>query len=148
MEPIHILLVEDNAGDVMLIKEAFKEARVMNDIETIKDGEKAIMFLDKKSPYEDVFTPDLILLDVNLPRKNGLEVLSHIKESDSLKKIPVIMLTTSPDEKDILESYKNYANCYITKPVDADNFLNTIAGIEQFWIQIVKLPPTKGEVYG
>ncbi|WP_340106218.1 response regulator [Rhodohalobacter sp. 8-1] len=148
MEPIHILLVEDNAGDVMLIKEAFKEARVMNDINTVQDGEKAIMFLDKKSPYEDVFTPDLILLDVNLPRINGLEVLSHIKESDALKKIPVIMLTTSSDEKDILESYKNYANCYITKPVDADNFMNTISRIDQFWIQIVKLPPNKGEVYG
>lgn len=128
----------------MLIKEAFEEAKILNEIDTVNDGEKAIHFLEKTGPYEGETTPDLILLDVNLPRKNGHEVLRHIKESDSLKQIPVIMLTTSSAEKDIIESYKNYANCYITKPVEANDFLSTISRIERFWFQIVQLP-TKGQ---
>lgn len=140
MKPIYILLVEDNEGDVLLIKEAFEEARILNEISTVNDGEKAIRYLEKSGYFEGEETPDLILLDVNLPRKNGHEVLRYIKESDSLKHIPVIMLTTSSAEKDIFESYKNYANCHITKPVEASDFLNTISKIEHFWVQVVQLP--------
>ncbi|REL29126.1 response regulator [Rhodohalobacter sp. SW132] len=140
MDPVHILLVEDNEGDIFLIREAFEEARVINTITTVKDGEKAIDYLERKNEYADVTEPDLILLDVNLPRKNGHEVLAHIKNSEDLKHIPVVMLTTSSAEQDIVMSYKNHANCYITKPVEVDDFLNTITKIEKFWIQLVKLP--------
>ena len=140
MKPIHILLVEDNEGDVLLIKEAFQDARIVNNISTVNNGEKAIQFLEMSSPYQDVSLPDLILLDVNLPRKNGLEVLKFIKGSEKLKQIPVIILTTSSSEKDISASYKNYANCYITKPVEIDDFLKTVAKIENFWVQLIKLP--------
>ncbi len=140
MDPIHILLVEDNEGDILLIKEAFEEARIVNKISTVKDGEQAILYLTKSDPYSDVDMPDLILLDVNLPRKNGHEVLAFIKTSPGLKHIPVVMLTTSSAEKDIIESYKNHANCYINKPVEVDKFLNAILKIEEFWIQLVKLP--------
>lgn len=141
MKPIHILLVEDNAGDVLLIKEAFEEARIINDISTVGNGEAAIKFLENSEPYQDSEKPDLILLDINLPRKNGIEVLDHIKNSEELKLIPVIMLTTSSDDKDILKSYKSHANCYITKPVDVDDFMDTISEIKAFWVQLVKLPP-------
>ena len=141
MESIHILLIEDNEGDVLLIKEAFKDAKIVNNISTVNNGEKAIRFLEKSSPYEDQRTPDLILLDINLPRMNGKEVLSFVKGSSALKHIPVIILTTSSDDKDILDSYKNQANCYITKPVDVDDFFRTVSKIENFWVQLVKLPP-------
>jgi CheY-like chemotaxis protein len=141
MKPIHILLVEDNEGDVLLIKEAFQEASIVNNISTVNNGEKAIQFLGKSAPYEDEMSPDLILLDVNLPRKNGYEVLEYVKTNDRLKQIPVIILTTSADDKDILKSYKNYANCFITKPVNVDDFLKTVAKIENFWVQLIKLPP-------
>lgn len=140
MNPIHILLVEDNEGDILLIKEAFEEARIINEISSVKDGEKAIQYLSKTGPYTDVEMPDLILLDVNLPRKNGHEVLAFIKTSPNLKHIPVVMLTTSSSEKDIIESYKNHANCYITKPVEVDKFFKAILKIEKFWIELVKLP--------
>lgn len=140
MDPIHILLVEDNEGDILLIKEAFEEARIVNEIRTVKDGEKAILYLKKSDPYTDVKVPDLILLDVNLPRKNGHEVLAFIKTSPGLKQIPVVMLTTSSSEKDIIESYRNHANCYITKPVEVDKFMDAILKIEEFWIELVKLP--------
>ena len=141
MKPIHILLVEDNEGDVLLIKEAFQDARIVNNISTVNNGEKAIQFLEKTSPYQDMTMPDIILLDVNLPRINGLEVLKYIKGRNELKNIPVIILTTSSNEKDISASYKNYANCYITKPVEIDDFLQTVAKIENFWVQLIKLPP-------
>jgi CheY-like chemotaxis protein len=141
MKPIHILLVEDNAGDVLLIKEAFEEARIINEISTVGNGEAAIHFLEKTEPYQNADRPDLILLDINMPRKNGIEVLDHIKNSKELKQIPVIMLTTSSDDKDILTSYQSHANCYITKPVDVDDFMDTISKIETFWVQLVKLPP-------
>jgi CheY-like chemotaxis protein len=141
MKPIHILLVEDNEGDLLLIKEAFQEASIVNNISTVNNGEKAIQFLGKSAPYEDEMSPDLILLDVNLPRKNGYEVLEYVKTNDRLKQIPVIILTTSADDKDILKSYKNYANCFITKPVNVDDFLKTVAKIENFWVQLIKLPP-------
>lgn len=140
-EPIHILLVEDNDGDILLIEEAFEEAKLLNTVSIVKDGEKAIHFLKKQGDYSEAATPDLILLDVNLPRKNGHEVLEFVKTDDQLKQIPVIMLTTSSSEKDVLKSYKNHANCYITKPVDVDQFLKAITKIKNFWINLVKLPP-------
>ncbi|CAN5191775.1 response regulator [soil metagenome] len=140
MDSIHILLVEDNEGDILLIKEAFEEARILNTISAVKDGEKAIRYLNKTGSYNDVKSPDLILLDVNLPRKSGHEVLAFIKNNANLKQIPVVMLTTSSAEKDIIETCKNHANCYITKPVEVDEFLQAITQIENFWIQLVKLP--------
>ena len=143
MKSIHILLVEDNEGDIFLVTEALEEGKIVNKISVARDGREAIDFLDKKGKYENEELPDLILLDVNLPKKNGHEVLEYIKEKDALKQIPVIMLTTSSSEKDILMSYKNHANCYITKPVDVDNFLKVIYSIENFWINIVTLPSKK-----
>jgi len=140
MKPIHILIVEDNEGDILLIKEAFEEAKLVNDISIVRDGEKAIHFLEKKGEYGDVKLPDLIILDVNLPRKNGHEVLEFIKTNDHLMLIPVIMLTTSSSENDIIKSYKNHANCYITKPVEVDDFMEAVLDIEEFWISLVKLP--------
>ena len=143
MNLIHILVVEDNEGDIFLIKEALEEGKIVNKISVIKDGKEAIDFLEKKEKYKDEETPDLILLDVNLPKKNGHEVLKYIKTSEDLKQIPVIMLTTSSSDKDVLLSYKNHANCFITKPLDVNNFLTIISGIENFWMNIVKLPKNK-----
>ncbi|MCC5940837.1 MAG: response regulator [Balneolaceae bacterium] len=140
MKSIHILLVEDNEGDILLIEEAFEEAKLVNDLSIAKDGEKAIAFLKKEGSFKDVKTPDLIILDVNLPRKNGHEVLKFIKQHDQLKKIPVIMLTTSSSERDITLSYENHANCFITKPIEAEDFLNAVLSIENFWLSLVKLP--------
>lgn len=139
MNGIHILLVEDNAGDVMLIEEALEEGKVINNVSIAKDGEKAIQFLDKKGEYSGVESPDLIILDINLPRINGFEVLQYVKESEELKHIPVIMLTTSSSEIDIAKSYNNHANCYVTKPVGVEEFLSAVSSIENFWIQLVKL---------
>jgi CheY-like chemotaxis protein len=141
MKPIHILLVEDNEGDILLTTEALMEGKFTNKIDVAKDGSAAIDFLEKRGAYTYAETPDLILLDINLPKKNGQEVLQHIKNSETLKHIPVIMLTTSSTEKDILDSYKNYANCYITKPVEVNAFSEAIAKIEDFWFTVVKLPP-------
>lgn len=143
MKPIHILLVEDNEGDIYLVTEALEEGKIVNKISVARDGQEAIDFLDKNGKYANEELPDLILLDVNLPKKNGHEVLEYIKEQDNLKQIPVIMLTTSSSEKDILLSYKNHANCFITKPVDVDNFLKVIYSIENFWVSIVILPAKK-----
>ncbi|MEP6674667.1 MAG: response regulator [Ferruginibacter sp.] len=140
MKSIHILLVEDNEGDIMLTTEALEEGRIANKISIARDGRQAIDFLEKKGIYENAELPDLILLDINLPKKNGHEVLHYIKSSQHLRQIPVIMLTTSCSEKDILESYKNYVNCYITKPVDVNEFMNAVTKIEDFWIHIVNLP--------
>ncbi|MEO6405867.1 MAG: response regulator [Ferruginibacter sp.] len=140
MKSIHILLVEDNEGDIMLTTEALEEGKIANKITIVKDGKHAIDFLTKKGGYENATLPDLVLLDINLPKKNGHEVLQYIKHSEDLKQIPVIMLTTSSSEKDILESYKNYVNCYITKPVDVNDFIKAVAKIEDFWINIVNLP--------
>lgn len=140
MTSIQILLVEDNEGDILLTKEALSEGKIANVISVAKDGKEAIDFLNKTGRYIDAVTPDLILLDINLPKKNGHEVLMHIKESDALKQIPVIMLTTSSAEEDIVTSYKNYVNCYITKPVDVNDFMAEVAKVEDFWINIVKLP--------
>ena len=143
MNSIHILLVEDNEGDIFLITEALEEGEIVNKISVTKDGKEAIDFLEKKGKYKNEETPDLILLDVNLPKKNGHEVLTYIKTAENLKQIPVIMLTTSSSDKDILLSYKNYANCFITKPLDVNNFLTIVSSIESFWINIVKLPKNK-----
>ena len=137
---IRILLVEDNEGDILLTLEALKEARIGNEVDVVKDGDKALRFLKKEGEFKDANTPDLILLDINLPRTDGFEVLAVIKKDERLSVIPVIMLTTSDSEKDILESYQHHANCYITKPVNFENFMNVIQTIKDFWINIVKLP--------
>ena len=138
MEPLHILLVEDNEGDILLITEAFEEGKIINRTTVMKDGKSAIDFLEENCSSSTL--PDLVLLDVNLPRKNGHEVLQHIKQHDKLKCIPVIMLTTSSSDKDIRLSYESHANCYITKPVDAGDFIDAVTKIEDFWINIVQLP--------
>jgi CheY-like chemotaxis protein len=143
MNPVHILLVEDNEGDILLTKEGFEDARILVNLSVVKDGKEAIEFLTKQGRYHDVELPDLLLLDVNMPKKNGHEVLKYIKGNDALKHIPVIMLTTSSSQKDINLSYDNHANCYITKPVDANDFLAVVATIENFWITVVKLPTPK-----
>ncbi len=140
MKGIHILLVEDNEGDILLTTEALKEGKVSNKVSVVRDGEEALDFLDKKGKYATEEVPDLILLDVNLPRKNGHEVLHYVKTNESIKHIPVIMLTTSSSDVDVKKSYTNHANCYITKPVESESFLNVVANIENFWINIVKLP--------
>jgi chemotaxis family two-component system response regulator Rcp1 len=134
---IHILLVEDNEGDIVLAREALKEARIGNRITVITDGEKALEYLfcnDNKRK------PDLILLDMNLPKVNGLEVLAKIKADDALKIIPVVMLTTSTSEQDVLNAYRNHVNCYINKPIDLEEFIVVIRNIENFWLNTVKLP--------
>jgi len=140
---IELLLIEDNEGDIVLINEAFEEGRVLNELHICRDGEQAIHFLTKKGQYSDAVTPDLVILDINLPRKNGHEVLEFIKKSEKLRHIPVIMLTTSSSENDIIKSYSSHANCYITKPLDVEDFLKAVVEIEQFWIKLVKLPKDK-----
>jgi CheY-like chemotaxis protein len=137
---IHILLVEDNEGDILLITEAFQEGKILNQISVVRDGEEAIRFLDPQGKITVSRQPDLILLDINLPKKNGHEVLQYIKNNDVLKHIPVIMLTTSSSENDVDSAYKNHANCYITKPAELEGFLNVVAQIENFWTNIVTLP--------
>ena len=140
MKPIHILLVEDNEGDIMLTTDALNEGKISNLISIVKDGWEAIQFLEKREKYAAESSPDIILMDVNLPKMNGHEVVKHIKTSDVLKHIPVIMLTTSASASDVSQSYENHANCFITKPVDVADFLKVIASIETFWISIVQLP--------
>ncbi len=136
---IEILMIEDNPGDVMLTKEAFLEGKMSNNLYWAKDGVEAIAFLTKQAPYTDVQHPDIILLDLNLPRKSGHEVLAFIKSKDHLKRIPVIILTSSKAEEDIVLSYDLHANCYITKPVDLEKFLGIVQTIEHFWLKIVTL---------
>jgi two-component system, chemotaxis family, response regulator Rcp1 len=140
MRNIHILLVEDNAGDVRLTQEALTEGKILHTLYTVKDGVQAMDFLRKNPPYTDAITPDLILLDLNIPRKNGQEVLKEIKQDKVLKSIPVVILTTSSSEQDVLKTYANDANCYITKPVDFEQFVNAIKIIDDFWLSVVKLP--------
>ena len=137
---IEILLIEDSPGDTRLVQEALKEGRVRNRLSVVEDGEEALAFLRQKGPHVDAPVPDLILLDLNLPRKDGREVLAEIKGNGQLRRIPVIVLTTSQDEIDILRSYELNANCYITKPVDLDQFLHVVRTIETFWLEIVQLP--------
>ena len=143
VKPIEILLVEDNPGDVRLTIEALKEAKVINSLTVLKDGVEALAFLRRQGEYAQAPRPHLIVLDLNLPKKDGREVLAEIKADDSLKRIPVVVLTTSQDEQDVLKSYNLHANCYIAKPVDLDQFIRVVRSIEDFWLGIVVLPVTK-----
>ena len=142
VKPIDILLVEDNPADVRLTIEAFKEGKVNNKLHVIENGEDAILFLKQEGQYSDAPRPDLILLDLNLPKKDGREVLEDIKNEPELKRIPVVILTTSKAEEDILRTYNLHANCYIHKPVDLNEFISVARSIENFWLTIVKLPIT------
>lgn len=143
MGKIHILLVEDNEGDIMLISEALQERMLAHKVSVVRDGKQAIDLLEERVQKGSLEMPDLILLDVNLPKINGHEVLRYIKMHDSLKQIPVIMLTTSSAESDIRQSYRNQANCYITKPEEADGLTQVVQGIENFWMNIARLPLRK-----
>ena len=139
--PIEILLIEDNQGDVRLTQEALRESKVQNKLHVVQDGVEAVSFLRQEEPFADAPRPDLILLDLNLPKKDGRELLKEIKADPALKRIPVVVLTTSKAEEDVLKTYELHANCYITKPVDFDQFLKVIQVIDDFWLTIVKLPP-------
>lgn len=138
---VEILLVEDNPGDAELARTALDDSKFRNHLYHVEDGEKAMAFLRKQKTFKDMPRPDLILLDLNLPRKDGREVLAEIKADNNLKRIPVVILTTSKAEEDILKSYNLHANCYITKPIDLDQFLRVVKSIEDFWLSIVVLPP-------
>ena len=139
--PIEILLVEDNPGDVRLTIEALKESKIINNLHIAEDGLDALEFLRKEGKYKEKPKPDLILLDLNLPKKDGREVLEEIKKDDPLKRIPVVILTTSSADEDILKTYELHANCYITKPVEIGQFMKVIKTVGDFWFSIVKLPP-------
>ncbi|MDY6864446.1 MAG: response regulator [Halobacteriota archaeon] len=140
LKPIEILLVEDNPGDVRLTQEAFKEGKIKNNLYVAKDGVEAIEFLRHQGEYSDSPRPDLILLDLNMPRKSGKEVLEEVKADEGLRRIPVVILTTSKAEEDIFRSYDLHANCFITKPVDMDQFIDVVKFIESFWFTVVRLP--------
>jgi CheY-like chemotaxis protein len=137
---INILLVEDNPGDVRLVQEIFREGKIFNRLEVAKDGEEAMLFLRQQGAFKHASRPDLILLDLNLPKKNGSEVLTEIKADDCLRRIPVVILTASQAEEDIARAYNCYANCYLTKPIDLDQFICAIQAIKSFWLSIVQLP--------
>lgn len=143
MKSVDILLVEDNEGDIVLTTEALEESKIINTINVVRNGKEAIDYVFNEGNYKHVTPPDLILLDVNLPLKSGHEVLTIIKGDERTKHIPVIMLTTSSSERDINLSYKNYVNCYITKPVELTDFFDAVTSIEHFWFNIVKLPVRK-----
>lgn len=140
VEPIDILLVEDDPGDVLMTQEAFEHHKIRNTLAVVSDGEQALQFLRREGPYEDAPRPGLILLDLNLPRKDGREVLSEVKASPELRSIPVVVLTTSEAEEDILRSYDLHANAYVTKPVDFDRFVDAVRQIDNFFVTVVKLP--------
>jgi chemotaxis family two-component system response regulator Rcp1 len=139
--PIEILLVEDNPGDVRLTQEALREGKVRNHLHVAADGVEAMAFLRREGQHAHAPQPDLILLDLNLPKKGGREVLAEIKEDPELRRIPVVILTVSKAEEDVLKSYNLHANCYITKPVNLDQFLEVVKSIEDFWLTVVMLPP-------
>ncbi len=139
--PFQILLVEDNPGDVRLTKEAFKDGKICHDLYVVEDGVQALAFLRREGEYAATPRPDLVLLDLNLPHKDGREVLADIKADPELKRIPIVVLTTSDNEQDVLRSYDLHANCYITKPIDLDQFLKIVHYVEDFWLTIVRLPP-------
>jgi CheY-like chemotaxis protein len=141
MKPIDILIVEDNAGDLRLIRDVLHDSKVSNKINSVRDGEEALEYIFKKGRHVDKATPDLIILDLNLPRKDGREVLAEIKSDPQLKKIPVVVMTMSQSEEDILKAYNLHANCFVTKPIDLDQFIKVVKSIEDFWLTIVKLPP-------
>lgn len=140
MKPIHILLVEDNEGDILLTTEAFTEYKISTTYNVVRNGKLALEYMFRKGDFKNAVRPDIIILDINLPFKNGLEVLEIIKSDDIIKFIPVIMLTTSSSKNDILKSYANHANAFITKPVDVEDFLKAILSIENFWLNIIQLP--------
>ena len=140
IRPIEILLVEDNPGDARLTIEGFKDARVKNNITVVEDGVEAMAYLRREGQYANVGLPDLILLDLNMPRKDGREVLAEIKADETLKRIPVLVFTVSSSEKDILTAYNLQANAFITKPIDLDEFITVVRSLEEFWLSIVKLP--------
>lgn len=141
VKPVEILLVEDSPADIRLTQEALKGSKIRNHLHIVTDGEEAMDFLQGKGSYAGMPRPDIILLDLNLPRKNGHEVLQDIKQDPELRRIPVVILTTSDDEHDILKSYDLYANCYITKPLTLERFGSIVQHIEDFWLTIVRLPP-------
>ncbi len=143
LKPIEILLVEDSPADVLIAREALAEAKLLNEIHVAEDGVEAMDFLHKRGKFQDAPVPDLILLDLNLPRKNGREVLEEIKADDRLKHIPVVVLTTSSAEEDILRSYNLHANCYVVKPVEFDSFVKAVQSIQHFWFSVVTLPSAK-----
>lgn len=143
-KPVEIMLVEDNPGDVRLTIETFKDAKVLNRLSVANDGVEALSYLRRQGPYANAARPDLILLDLNLPKKDGREVLAEIKADDDLKRIPVVVLTTSQAEEDIFKTYNLHANCFITKPVDLDQFITVVRSIEDFWFTVVKLPDGAG----
>ena len=137
---VEILLVEDNPGDALLTREAFRDCKLLNTLHHVEDGAQALAFLRREGPYADRPRPDLILLDLNLPRMDGREVLAEVKGDEQLRGIPVIVLTTSADERDVLRAYHLHANCFITKPIALERFLEVVRSIEQFWLTIVRLP--------
>ena len=141
VRPIEILLVEDNPGDADLAREALEGSKFHNILNVVDDGEKAMAYLRRDGLYTEVSRPDLILLDLNIPKKDGRQVLAEIKEDDNLKRIPVVILTTSRAEEDVIKSYNLHCNCYITKPIDLNQFLSVVRSIEDFWLSIVVLPP-------
>ncbi|MDZ7846658.1 MAG: response regulator [Owenweeksia sp.] len=140
MKAVHILLVEDNEGDIVLTTEALEESRIINTVSVARDGREALDYIFGRGKFAEAQRPDLILLDINLPLKNGHEILQEVKSDDKVKRIPVIMLTTSSSERDISLSYQYHANCYISKPVEINQFIEAIASIENFWLNIVSLP--------
>ena len=142
-KPVEILLVEDNLGDVRLTIEGLKEGKVNNNLYVVEDGVEAMAFLRREGKYSEAVRPDLILLDLNLPKKDGREVLTEIKADKNLRTIPVVVLTTSEAEQDIRNAYMLHANCYITKPVDLEQFISVVTSIEDFWFTIVKLPQSE-----
>ncbi len=144
MRAVEILLVEDSPADIALTREALEDSKLHNNLYVVTDGEEAMAFLHNEGKYASMPKPDLILLDLNLPKKNGLEVLKEVKEEDSLRLIPVVIMTVSKDEKDIVESYRLHANCYIRKPVKFGEFIEIVKTIEDFWFSIVTLPPNPG----
>ncbi len=143
LHPVDILLVEDNAGDVRLTKEVLKDSKVRNNLIVASNGEEALACLRREGKYKNSVRPDLILLDLNLPVKDGREVLAQIKDDPDLKRIPVVILTTSKAEEDVLKTYNLHANCYVTKPVDLEQFVTVVKSLEDFWLAIVKLPNHK-----
>jgi two-component system, chemotaxis family, response regulator Rcp1 len=143
VKSVDILLVEDNPGDVDLTRDALEESKMKNKLFVVGDGEEALEFLYKKGKYAEASRPDLIILDLNLPKKDGREVLADIKADDNLKRIPIVILTTSKAEEDVLKTYNLHANCYITKPLDFEQFLQVVKSIETFWMSIVVLPDGK-----
>lgn len=138
--PAEVLLVEDSPGDVRLTREALKEGKVRNNLSVVSDGVEAMEFLRREGKYADAPRPDIVLLDLNMPRKDGREVLAEMKSDEQLKRIPVVVLTTSEAEQDILRTYDLHANCYLTKPVDLEQFISIVKSVEDFWLTIVQLP--------